>query len=106
MSGQNPEDLIARLRDEAARSVGRELVLEAAAEQLGLDVSDDELETWFRERYEDADDVLAEVKESDLWERERESLRLRKALDTIASEVKRIPRELADAVVAFARESA
>ena len=60
-------------------------------------MSDDELETWFRERYEDADDVLAEVKESDLWERERESLRLRKALDTIASEVKRIPRELADA---------
>jgi trigger factor len=97
MTGQAPDDLIARLREEATRSVGRELVLEAAAEQLGIEISDDELEAWFRDRYEDADEALAEVKGSELWERERESLQLRKALDTIASEVKRIPRELADA---------
>ncbi|HET8894627.1 MAG TPA: trigger factor [Gaiellaceae bacterium] len=97
MTGQAPDDLVARLREEAARSVARELVLETAAEQLGIEVSDNELEAWFGERYEDANDVLAEVKETDLWERERESLRLRKALDTIAAEVKRIPRELADA---------
>ena len=97
MTGQAPEDLIARLREEATRSVGRELVLEAAAEQLGVEVSDEELEAWFRDRYADADEALDEVKDSDLWERERESLRLRKALDTIAAEVQRIPRELADA---------
>ena len=97
MTGQAPDDLIARLREEATRSVGRELVLEAAAEQLGIEISDDELEAWFRDRYEDADEALADVKGSELWERERESLQLRKALDTIASEVKRIPRELADA---------
>jgi trigger factor len=97
MTGQAPDDLVGRLREEAGRSVARELVLEAAAEQLGIQVSDDELEAWFRERYEDADEMLDEVKGSDLWERERESLQLRKALDTIASEVKRIPRELADA---------
>jgi len=97
MTGQAPDDLIARLREEAERSVSRELVLETAAEQIGVEIRDEELEAWFRERYEDADEVLADVKESDLWERERESLRLRKALDTIASEVKRIPRELAEA---------
>jgi trigger factor len=97
MTGQAPDDLVGRLREEAGRSVARELVLEAAAKQLGIQVSDDELEAWFRERYEDADEMLDEVKGSDLWERERESLQLRKALDRIASEVKRIPRELADA---------
>jgi trigger factor len=97
MTGQAPDDLIARLREEATRSVGRELVLEAAAEQLGVEISDEELEAWFSDRYDDADEALEEVKGSELWERERESLQLRKALDTIASEVKRIPRELADA---------
>jgi len=97
MTGQAPDDLIARLREEAARSVERELVLEAAAEQLGIEISDEELEAWFRDRYDEADEALDEVKGSELWERERESLQLRKALDTIASEVKRIPRELADA---------
>jgi len=97
MTGQAPDDLIARLREEATRSVGRELVLEAAAEQLGIEISDEELEAWFRDRYDDGDEALDEVKGSELWERERESLQLRKALDTIASEVKRIPRELADA---------
>ena len=97
MTGQAPDDLIARLREEAARSVGRELVLEAAAEQLGIEISDEELEAWFRDRYDEADEALDEVKGSELWERERESLQLRKTLDTIASEVKRIPRELADA---------
>jgi hypothetical protein len=41
--------------------------------------------------------VLEEVMTSDLWDRERDSLRLPKTLDTIAADVKRIPRELADA---------
>src|SRR5579885_931057 len=38
MTGQSPEDLISRLEDEARQSVGRELVLEAAADKLGIDV--------------------------------------------------------------------
>jgi trigger factor len=36
MTGQSPEELVARLQDEAQRSVARELVLEAVAEQLAL----------------------------------------------------------------------
>lgn len=97
MTGQSPDQLLERLRDEATRSVARELVLEAAAEKLGIDVGDDELADWLRERFDDADEAIDELKGSELWERDRESLRLKKTLDRVASEVKRIPRELAAA---------
>jgi trigger factor len=97
MTGQSADELLERLRGEATRSVARELVLDAAADKLGIDVSDDELEAWLRERFDDADGAIDELKGSELWERDRESLRLKKALDRIASEVRRIPRELAAA---------
>jgi trigger factor len=97
MTGQSPDDLLARLREEATRSVARELVLEAAADDLGIQVTDADLEAWLRERFEDADDAIDELRGTDLWERDRESLRMRNTLDRIASEVKRIPRELAAA---------
>jgi trigger factor len=97
MTGQSADQLLERLRSEATRSVARELVLDAAADQLGIDVSDEELEAWLRDRFEDADGAIDELRGSELWERDRESLRLKKALDRIASEVKRIPRELAAA---------
>jgi len=97
MTGQSPDELLERLRAEATRSVARELVLEAAADQLGVEAGDAELEEWLRERFDDADEAIAELKGTDLWERDRESLRMRKTLDRIASEVKRIPRELAEA---------
>ena len=41
MTGQTPEQLLERLREEATRSVARELVLEAAADQLEIVVPDD-----------------------------------------------------------------
>lgn len=97
MTGQNPDDLLARLREEATVSVARELVLEAVVAKLGIEISDEELESWFTERYDDASEMLDEIKGTQVWERERESLAMRTALDTVASEVKRIPRELADA---------
>jgi trigger factor len=97
MTGQSPDDLLERLRAEAERSVARELVLEAAAEELGIEVTDEELADWLRERFDDADDAIDELKGTELWERDRDSLRMRKTLDRVASEVKRIPRELAEA---------
>jgi len=97
MTGQSPDDLLERLRTEAERSVARELVLEAAAEELGIEVTDEELADWLRERFDDADDAIDELKGTELWERDRDSLRMRKTLDRVASEVKRIPRELAQA---------
>jgi trigger factor len=101
MTGQTPEDLLARLHEEALRSVARELVLEAAAEQLGLEISDDDVEALVREQAEivgdDADATLGRLRETGRFETIRDDLRLRKALDRVASEVKRIPRELAEA---------
>ena len=101
MTGQSADDLLERLREEATRSVARELVLEAAAEKLGIDIPDSEIEALIREQAEafdeDADDQLLRLRESGRFESLREDLRLRKALDTVASEVKRIPRELAAA---------
>ena len=98
VTGGSPDDLIARLRAEAKQSVARELVLEAVADQLGLEISDDELESELRERYTDVDDeTIAKLKESDRWERERENLRLARALDRVAADVKRISVELAEA---------
>jgi len=67
----------------------------------GLDVSDGEVETMVREQTaeteEDPDTTIAALRESGAFERLREDLRLRAALDRVASEVKRIPVELAEA---------
>jgi trigger factor len=101
MTGQSPEQLLERLHEEAARSVARELVLEAAADKLGIDVPDEEIETLVREQADalgdDADETLLRLRESGRIETLRDDVRLRNALDRVASEVKRIPRELAAA---------
>jgi trigger factor len=101
MTGQRPEELVARLRDEAERSVARELVLEAAAEKLELEVPDAEVEELVREQAEalgdDPDQMLAALHENSRFETLRDDLRLRKALDRIAAEVKRIPLAQAEA---------
>ena len=102
MTGQTPEDLLARLHEEALRSVARELVLEAAAEELGLEVSDEDVESLVREQAEivgddDAAATIERLRENGRFETLRDDLRLRNALDRVASEVKRIPRELAEA---------
>jgi trigger factor len=101
MTGQTPEALISRLEDEARRSVARELVLEAAADTLGMQVSDDEVEALVREQAElldeDADETLQKLRESGRFEALREDMRLRNALDRIVAEVRRIPKDLAEA---------
>jgi trigger factor len=101
MTGQQPAELVARLQDEAERSVARELVLDAVAEQLGLDVPDADVEELVREQAEavgdDADEMLVALRESGRFESLREDLRLRKALDHVAGEVKRIPLAQAEA---------
>jgi trigger factor len=97
VTGSSGDELVERLRAEARESVAGELVLDAAADQLGVEVSDEELEDELRFRYEDADEAIPELRESGRWEQERESLRLSRALDRVASEVKRIPAELAAA---------
>jgi trigger factor len=101
LSGQTPEQLAEGVRAEAAQSVARELVLEAAADQLGVEVSEDEVEELIREQAdaagEDPADVISELREAGRFETLRADLRLKKTLDRIVSEVKRISPDLAQA---------
>jgi trigger factor len=102
LSGRTPEQLIETLRAEAGRSVARELVLEVVAEKAGIVVSDSEVDELVREQVDEADDdefeqTVARLRETGAYERLREDLRLRAALDRLAEDVKRIPLELAEA---------
>jgi len=96
MTGADPNELVQRLRDEAALSVARELVLEAAADQLEIQVADEEIATLVREQAEaageDAEAAVEQVMQAGV-EQLREDLRLKSALDRVAAEVKPIPAE-------------
>jgi trigger factor len=97
MSGDSPEDLIKRLQDQAAASVAGELVLEAAADQLGIQVSDEEVDQAFRDRFEEPDKIIEQARAAGAYDTERENMRLARALDRIAGEVERIAPEQAAA---------
>jgi trigger factor len=101
LSNLSPQELQDRLLAEAQQSVARELVLEAVADRLELQVPDEEVEQLVREQAEavedDPEQALAALRESGAFEQLRADLRLRAALDRVASEVKRIPVELAAA---------
>ena len=93
VTGSSPNDLVARFRAEARRSVAGELVLEAVADKLGIDVPDEEVDAAVAERFEEPERVIEQLRESGAYDIERESLRLAAALDRVAGEVKRIPLE-------------
>jgi trigger factor len=94
--GQTPQQLEQRLYAEAALSVTRELVLEAVADKLGLVVTDDEIREELRAAGENDEDIEEFVAAGGA-DRVREDIRLKKALDRIAAEVKPIAPELAEA---------
>jgi trigger factor len=97
--GQSPQELEERLLGQARQSLARELVLEAVADKLELQVSDDELREFIRGEAgdEDPEGLVAEVWSSPRREALRADLRLRRALDRVVAEVNRIPTELARA---------
>jgi len=101
LTGQTAEQLVQRMSAEAALSVARELVLEAVADQLDLQVDDAEIEELIREQAElaedDADEAVKQVFDSGREDVLRQDLRLRKALDRVAAESKRIPADVARA---------
>ena len=101
LSGQTADQLVERMGAEAALSVARELVLEAVADQLGLEVSDEEIEELIREQAalqgDDADEAVKQVFADGRQEVLRGDLRLRKALDRVAADAKRVPLEVARA---------
>jgi trigger factor len=100
VTGANPDELVQRLAQEAALSVARELVLEAVADQLDIEVPDEEIAALVREsaeaQGEDPEAAIEEVMQHGAYQL-REDLRLKKALDRLAEEVKPIPVELAEA---------
>lgn len=100
MSGQTQDELVERLRLQADRAVRRELVLGAVAQRLGLEVVDGEVEALVRGETDDEADAqaaLERLRHHGGFEKLREDLRLRKAVDEVAGGVKRIPVELAKA---------
>jgi trigger factor len=101
LTGASAEEIVARLRAEAQQSVSRELVLEALADELGIDVPDEEVEALVREQAGDADDdadeALQRLREGGGFEQLREDLRLRQALDRLAAEVQPIGIDVAAA---------
>src|SRR5438874_2110024 len=68
LSGESAEALVARLREQAIASVAGEMLLEAAADELGIAVDDDEVDQSFRERFEDGDEIIAQAKEAGAYE--------------------------------------
>jgi trigger factor len=101
LSNRSPQEIQADIEEEARRALAREIVLEAAADKLGLEVSDEEVDELIREEAEAADEdpeeLIGQVKAAGRYEALRADLRLRRALDRLAAEVKRIPLELAEA---------
>jgi trigger factor len=96
MMGISGADLEQRLRAEAAHSIGRELVLEAVADKLGIEVTDDDIRSDLREQGE-TDEDIEEFIGAGGADRVRQDLRLKRAVDRVAAEVKPIAKELADA---------
>jgi len=96
VTGQTPELLEQRLRAEAEQSVARELVLEAVADKLGIEVSDEEIREELRAAGEADSDIDAFVAEGGA-DRVRDDLRMKKALDRIAAEVIPISPDLHEA---------
>jgi trigger factor len=101
LSDRTPQQIQADIEGEARRSLEREIVLEAAADKLGIEVSDEEVDELVREEAEhadeDADELIAQIRSAGRYESLRADLRLRKTLDRIAAETKRIPIDLARA---------
>jgi trigger factor len=100
LSNRSPQEIQAEIEEEARRALAREIVLEAAADRLGIEVSDEEVDELIRaeaESEEEADELVGQVKTAGRYEALRADLRLRRALDRLAAEVKPIPMDLAHA---------
>ena len=95
-SGVSGAELEQRFREEAAHSIGRELVLEGVADKLGIQVTDEEIRADLLEDGETEEDI-EEFMTAGGADRVRPDLRLKKAVDRIAAEVTPISQALANA---------
>jgi trigger factor len=97
----SPEEFVAGMRSQASRAVARELVLEAVADRLGIEISDEQVAEMIREQADamgdDPEAAIAAMRERGGFEQLREDLRMREALDRVSAEVTPISTELAAA---------
>ena len=101
-SGTSAEELQRQMVLEAAVAIARELALEALAERVRVEVSDEDVRAYLREEAasageEDVDGLLADVWAHGQQESIRADLRLRAALDRLVADVKPIAPEVAAA---------
>jgi trigger factor len=100
-TGQTVEQIDAQLRMEAERAVKRELTLEAVANKLEIEVTDEEIEELIaREAGDAGDDPSAAIelmRERGAFDKLRGDLRFKKALDEVVASVTPISVELAEA---------
>ena len=96
LTNQTAEQVEERIVAQAAGSIAGELVLEAIADDNGIQVTDEEIAETLREQGEE-EETIEKVTASDFAEQLRQDLRLRKALDLVVSQVKPISTELAEA---------
>jgi trigger factor len=89
-------DLEGRLREEAKRSIARELLLEAVADELDLAVTDEDIRAELKEQGEADEDIDAFFERGGA-ERVKPELRMKMALDRVVGEVKQISEEQAEA---------
>ncbi len=94
LTGQTPELLEQQLRAEAMSSVARELVLEAVAAKLGIEVTDADIRVELEQAGE-AEDAIEDFFTHGGADRVRDTIRMRRAVDRIAAEVKPITVEQA-----------
>jgi trigger factor len=101
LTGREPAALVESMRAEARRSIARELVLEAVADELEIEITDSQIEELVREQAslagEDADELVAEIWKQGRHEDLREDMRLSAALDRVCEQVKPIPLAQAEA---------
>ena len=96
LTNQTAEQVEERIVAQAAGSIAGELVLEAIADDLDLQITDEEISETLRAQDEE-EETIEQVLSSDFAEQLRQDLRLRKALDRVVAEVTPISTDLAQA---------
>ena len=102
--GKSREEMLAEVRPDAEKALKREGALEAVADAEGIEISEEEMLEALTPPpgHEDHDhpepgEALEELRRSGREDMLRDDLRMRRALDLIASEAKPIPAEQAEA---------
>ncbi len=94
VTGQTPESLDQQLRAEAMSSVARELVLEAVAEKLGIEVTDADIRAELEQAGE-SEEAIEDFFAGGGPDRVRDTIRMKRAVDRISAEVRPITVEQA-----------